>query len=153
MRPAAPADLAPFPPSPAAHPSQQDLAIGLVYLDRWPALPQQLTDSEILVNRICTLLSKKPRSSHLIHLLLRAPKNEVQIALRMLLQTGCIHIGQASTVPGTGNRPLVTAAPPDTPLASQRTRPAPSARKAHSAAATPNSLPAVLGKIWQRLSS
>lgn len=150
MSHAAPADHQPSKSTAATHPLHNGLAIGLVYLDRWPELPTQLTEREILINSICTLLSNKPRASHLIHLLVRAPKDDVHAALRTLLQTGCVHIGRASTVPGTGSFPLA-------PQATQMPRPAPVPSKvASSAVPSANESeapPSVLGKLWSRLSS
>ena len=144
---AAPADHTPSKSTAATHQLHSGLAIGLVYLDRWPELPTQLTEREILINSICTLLSNKPRASHLIHLLVQAPKDDVHAALRTLLQTGCVHIGRASTVPGTGSLPLTTHAPMPAPTPStvaSSTRP--SANEAESP-------PSVLGKLWSKLSS
>lgn len=147
---AAPADHSPSKSTAATHQLHNGLAIGLVYLDRWPELPTQLTEREILINSICTLLSNKPRASHLIHLLVQAPKDDVHAALRTLLQTGCVHIGRASTVPGTGNFPLA-------PQANQMPRPAPVPSKVASSALPSvnesESSPSVLGKLWSRLSS
>ena len=120
------------------------LAIGLVYLDRWPDLPAQLSERELLINRICNELSKKPRASHLIHLLVQAPKDDVQAALRGLLQSGCIHIGQASTVPGTG-------VPLDTSL--QETSSNSLEQKLQNDDADDAGPPSMLSKIWSRISS
>lgn len=116
------------------------LPIGLVYLQRWPELPTQLNAHELLVNRICTLLSNKPRASHLIHLLLRAPKEEVHMALCTLLQSGCVHIGQASTVPGTGAASLRPTAAPRK-----------NSRKPRSPAPAPQP-ESMLGKLWTKIS-
>ena len=125
----------------------REATIGLLYLTRWPALPAQLTERDRLVHRICTLLSNKPRASHLIHLLVQAPKDDVHAALRTLLQTGCVHIGRASTVPGTGNFPLAPQAPMPAPVPSKVASSAlPSANESESS-------PSVLGKLWSRLSS
>ncbi|MEG2047674.1 MAG: hypothetical protein RR100_12565, partial [Comamonas sp.] len=142
---AAPADHTPSQSTAATHQLHSGLAIGLVYLDRWPELPTQLTEREILINSICTLLSNKPRASHLIHLLVQAPKDDVHAALRTLLQTGCVHIGRASTVPGTGSHPLATQAHMPTP-----SKVVSSARPSANEAESP---PSVLGKIWSKLSS
>lgn len=121
------------------------LAIGLVYLDRWPDLPSQLSERELLVNRICNELSKKPRASHLIHLLVQAPKDDVQAALRGLLQSGCIHIGQASTVPGTG-------VPIDADFG-ETTPPHASAGSNMSDDTEDAGPPSMLSKLWSRISS
>ena len=144
---AAPADHSPSKSTAATHQLHSGLAIGLVYLDRWPELPTQLTEREILINSICSLLSNKPRASHLIHLLVQAPKDDVHAALRTLLQTGCVHIGRASTVPGTGNFPLAPQAPMPAPVPSKVASSAlPSANESEAP-------PSVLGKLWSRLSS
>lgn len=126
------------------------LAIGLVYLDRWPDLPPELTEREVLINGICTLLSNKPRASHLIHLLLQAPKEDVHAALRSLLQSGCIHIGRASTVPGTGSalhKPVLA----NTGQALPASVAASAQRPCADEGAPPS--PSVLGKLWSKLSS
>ena len=125
---------------------QPGLPIGLVYLHRWPELPTQLNEHEMLVNSVCALLSNKPRASHLIHLLLRAPKDDVMAALRTLLQSGCVRIGQASTVPGTGTEASAKSA---TGTTSRK-----SSRKSRSKASVETSEPAsVLGKLWTKISN
>lgn len=137
---AAPADHRPSKSTAATHTLHTGLAIGLVYLDRWPDLPSQLSEREVLINKICNELSKKPRASHLIHLLVRAPKDDVQAALRTLLQTGCIHIGRASTVPGTGVQPMYGQVAENYGAA-----PANPADEAPAAG--------MLGKLWSKLST
>lgn len=137
---AAPADHHSSKSTAAMHTLHTGLAIGLVYLDRWPDLPSQLSEREVLINKICNELSKKPRASHLIHLLVRAPKDDVQAALRTLLQTGCIHIGRASTVPGTGSQPLYAQPPESFPVP---------AVLQETGAPTPG----MLGKLWSKLST
>lgn len=118
------------------------LAIGLVYLNHWPDLPAELSGQELLVNRVCTLLSSKPRASHLIHLLLQEPKDDVHAALRGLLQSGCIRIGRASTVPGTGD----TGMPPEV-LSPRKT-----ARKPRTQVPATEQ-PGMLGKLWSKIST
>lgn len=124
------------------------LAIGLVYLNRWPDLPAQLSEHEVLVNRICTLLSNKPRASHLIHLLLRAPRDDVHAALRGLLQSGCVQIGSTSTVPGTGDTPAAMTASRSSSRARKGTP-----RSTRGAPVVQDQLAGVLGKLWSRISS
>lgn len=148
MTSAAPADRYAASSTAATHTLHSGLAIGLVYLDRWPDLPTQLTEREVLINNICTVLSKKPRASHLIHLLVHAPKDDVHAALRTLLQTGCVHIGRASTVPGTGSHPLTSR--PLGPAPAPLNRPSADLQEeaGHEASGT-----GVLGKLWSRISS
>lgn len=163
MSPAAPADTRYPKPARATPPLHREATIGLLYLTRWPALPAQLTERDRLVHRICTLLSSKPRASHLIHLLVQAPKDDVQAALRTLLQTGCVHIGHSATESGSARRPQAVrepapAASPDAAAASAHpsatAAPTPSVSAASTAStAMPVSPATRLGKLWSRLSA
>ncbi|WP_291589147.1 hypothetical protein [Comamonas sp. UBA7528] len=164
MSPAAPADTRYPKPARATPPLHREATIGLLYLTRWPALPAQLTERDRLVHRICTLLSSKPRASHLIHLLVQAPKDDVQAALRTLLQTGCVHIGHSATESGSARRPQATrdrdrnpAPAADTDAAVASAHPSVTAAATPSVSATSPTLPASpatrLGKLWSRLSA
>lgn len=169
MRFAVPADTR-YPKSARATPLlHREAAMGLLYLTRWPALPAQLTERDRLVHRLCTLLSSRPRAPHLIHLLVQAPKDDVQAALRTLLQSGCIHIGRTATAPCSASRPQAArasapAATPNEAASSAR----PSATIAPLAAVSPRSpappttpvAPVVpvasitrWGRLWSRLST
>jgi hypothetical protein len=66
MSPAAFADTRRPKSTRATEPLHREATIGLLYLTRWPEQLTQLTERDRLVHRICTLLSSKPRASHLI---------------------------------------------------------------------------------------
>ncbi len=164
MSPAAPADTRYPKPARATPPLHREATTGLLYLTRWPALPAQLTERDRLVHRICTLLSSKPRASHLIHLLVQAPKDDVQAALRALLQTGCIHIGRSATESCSARRPQAVrdrdrnpAPAADTDAAVASAHPSVTAAATPSVSAASPPLPASpatrLGKLWSRLSA
>ncbi len=163
MSPAAFADTRRPKSTLATEPLHREATIGLLYLTRWPEQLTQLTERGQLVHRICTLLSSKPRASHLIHLQVQAPKDDVQAALRALLQSGCIHMGRSATGSCSASRPQAVrepapAATPDAAAASAH----PSATAAPVSSVSPVSaasptLPASpatrLGKLWSRLSA
>ncbi|MDH1291099.1 hypothetical protein N5C43_07480 [Comamonas terrigena] len=166
MSPAAFADTRRPKSTRATEPLHREATIGLLYLTRWPALPAQLTERDRLVHRICTLLSSKPRASHLIPPLVQAPKDDVQAALRALLQTGCIHIGRSATESCSASRPQAVrepapAATPDAAAASAHpsatAAPVSSVSSVSPVSAASPTLPASpatrLGKLWSRLSA
>lgn len=163
MHPAAFADSRRPPSTRATEPLHREATTGLLYLSHWPEQLTQLTERGQLVHRICTLLSSKPRASHLIHLLVQAPKDDVQAALRALLQSGCIYIGRSATESCSASRPHAVrepapAATPDAAAANDHPSvtgaPASSVSAASTASPTLPTSPATrLGKLWSRLSA
>ena len=169
MHPAAFADSRRPPSTRATEPLHREATTGLLYLSHWPEQLTQLTERGQLVHRICTLLSSKPRASHLIPLLVQAPKDDVQAALRALLQSGCIYIGRSATESCSASRPQAArepapAATPDAAAASAHpsatAAPASSASPVSSVSAASPTLSASpaspatrLGKLWSRLSA
>jgi len=163
MSPAAFADTRRPKSTRATEPLHREATIGLLYLTHWPEQLTQLTERDRLVHRICTLLSSKPRASHLIPPLVQAPKDDVQAALRALLQTGCIHIGRSATGSCSASRPQAVrepapAASPDTAAASAHpsatAAPTPSVSAASTAStAMPVSPATRLVRLWSRLSA
>ena len=166
MSPAAFADTRRPKSTRATEPLHREATIGLLYLTRWPEQLTQLTERDRLVHRICTLLSSKPRASHLIPPLVQAPKDDVQAALRALLQTGCILIGRSATESCSASRPQAVrepapAASPDAAAASAHpsatAAPVSSVSSVSPVSAASPTLPASpatrLGKLWSRLSA
>lgn len=172
MSPAAFADTRRPKSTRATEPLHREATIGLLYLTHWPEQLTQLTERDRLVHRICTLLSSKPRASHLIPPLVQAPKDDVQAALRALLQTGCIHIGRSATESCSASRPHPVHAPaPAATLDEAASSIRPSATSApatpvssvsplHPAMPASPASPALpttpttrLGKLWSRLSA
>jgi len=166
MHPAAFADSRRPPSTRATEPLHREATTGLLYLSHWPEQLTQLTERGQLVHRICTLLSSKPRASHLIHLQVQAPKDDVQAALRALLQSGCIYIGRSATESCSASRPQAVREP--APAATQdataaSAQPSVTAAPASSVSAASPALPASptlpaslatrLGKLWSRLSA
>lgn len=163
MSPAAFADTRRPKSTRATEPLHREATIGLLYLSHWPEQLTQLTERDRLVHRICTLLSSKPRASHLIPPLVQAPKDDVQAALRALLQSGCIHIGRSATGSCSASRTQAVrepapAASPDAAAASARpsatAAPTPSVSAASMAStAMPVSPATRLVRLWSRLSA
>ncbi|MDI9853750.1 hypothetical protein [Comamonas sp. 17RB] len=166
MHPAAFADSRRPKSTRATEPLHREATTGLLYLSHWPEQLTQLTERGQLVHRICTLLSSKPRASHLIHLQVQAPKDDVQAALRALLQSGCIHMGRSATGSCSASRPQAVreAAPAATPdaaaasaLPSVTAAPASSASPVSSVSAASPTLPVSpatrLVRLWSRLSA
>jgi len=164
MSPAAFADTRRPRSTRATEPLHREATTGLLYLSHWPEQLTQQTERDRLVHRICTLLSSKPRASHLIPLLVQAPKDDVQAALRALLQSGCIYIGRSATESCSASRPQAVrepapAATPDAAAANDHpsvtAAPASSVAPVSSVSAASPTLPASpatrLGKLWSRL--
>lgn len=163
MHPAAFADSRRPKSTRATEPLHRETTTGLLYLSHWPEQLTQLTERGQLVHRICTLLSSKPRASHLIHLQVQAPKDDVQAALRALLQSGCIHMGRSATGSCGASRPQAVrepapAATPDAATSSAHpsatAAPTPSVSAALTAStAMPVSPATRLVRLWSRLSA
>ena len=97
---------------PTAEPdvSIEDVRFSLVRLLSWPDLSQLPESKQVLVARICSLLSRKPTAGHLIPRVFGEPEQSVFMAVRDLARGA--HVGVISAALANSDLPVATASAP-----------------------------------------